>query len=243
MTNLSAEALLNVWETEQARRSPDEAVAAVFAQCGGGGLQDMLAMSLGARNARLLGLRRSLFGDGLPGVADCPACGARAELNLSVRDLTEAHEEPAAADEALVADGYGVRFRLPRGEDLRAVADCATLEAGRDCLLRRCVIAAELDGAAVAVFDLPPAVIEQLSARMETLDPLAETLVHLVCPECGQAWQASLDVASFVWEEFSALARRLLREVHALASAYGWREPEILAMSAVRRRAYLELLN
>jgi hypothetical protein len=35
----------------------------------------------------------------------------------------------------------------------------------------------------------------------------------------------------------------VLREVHILASAYGWREDDILAMSPARRRIYLEMLR
>ena len=34
-----------------------------------------------------------------------------------------------------------------------------------------------------------------------------------------------------------------LAEVHALAAAYGWTEAEVLALSAARRRAYLELVG
>jgi hypothetical protein len=32
-----------------------------------------------------------------------------------------------------------------------------------------------------------------------------------------------------------------MREVHELASAYGWQEASILAMSSNRRNAYLEM--
>ncbi len=240
MIALSAEALLKVWEAQESR-SPDAAAAVLLAESGDG-LQQALAIPIGARNARLLCLRRSLFGDELRGLADCPACRARAELRLSTADLLGVHEE-APAEFGLEANGYSVRLRLPSGEDLASIASCATLEGARDRLLHRCLVAATHDGEDVAAADLPPAVIEQLSAHMQTQDPLAETLLDITCPECGQAWQASLDVASFVWEEFAAQARSLLREVHSLASAYGWREPEILAMSAVRRRAYLELLS
>jgi hypothetical protein len=38
-----------------------------------------------------------------------------------------------------------------------------------------------------------------------------------------------------------ARARALLAEVHSLARAYGWTEPEILALSPQRRAAYLEM--
>ena len=49
-------------------------------------------------------------------------------------------------------------------------------------------------------------------------------------------------MASFVWEEVDAAARRLLGEVHALASAYGWSQEEILALGSQRRAAYMRLI-
>jgi hypothetical protein len=67
-------------------------------------------------------------------------------------------------------------------------------------------------------------------------------LVNLACPECGHAWQERLDVDAFLWAQLSARARKLLVEVHTIASAYGWGEAEILAMHPMRRQAYLELL-
>jgi hypothetical protein len=51
------------------------------------------------------------------------------------------------------------------------------------------------------------------------------------------------DIATFFWAEVSAHARRLIRDVHALARAYGWREVEILSMSGWRRERYLEQLG
>ena len=36
------------------------------------------------------------------------------------------------------------------------------------------------------------------------------------------------------------MVRSLFDEVHALASCYGWREADILAMSGERRRQYLQ---
>jgi hypothetical protein len=51
------------------------------------------------------------------------------------------------------------------------------------------------------------------------------------------------DMLAYFWSEIQMGARRLLREIHVLASAYGWRESEILTLSAARRRAYLELVG
>ncbi len=50
-----------------------------------------------------------------------------------------------------------------------------------------------------------------------------------------------LDIGRFLWREVSVAARRMLAEVHLLASAYGWAERDILALCPVRRAAYLEL--
>ena len=39
-----------------------------------------------------------------------------------------------------------------------------------------------------------------------------------------------------------AWAKRVLEEVHTLASAYGWAQSEILSMSAARRRRYVAMV-
>jgi hypothetical protein len=49
------------------------------------------------------------------------------------------------------------------------------------------------------------------------------------------------DIEEYFWVEVAARAMRILREIHILARAYGWREADILAMSTRRRQAYLEL--
>jgi predicted DNA-binding transcriptional regulator AlpA len=77
---------------------------------------------------------------------------------------------------------------------------------------------------------------------MAAADPLADIRLGLICPACGHAWQVLFDIVTFFWSEIDAWARRTLREVHALARAYGWREAEILALTARRRQHYLEIL-
>ena len=97
-----------------------------------------------------------------------------------------------------------------------------------------------LDGSPVAAAALPYAQV--LAARMGEADGGADGEVELSCPACQHGWSAELDIAAFFWTEIAAQAQRLLREVDALARVYGWREADILAMSAARRQAYLELV-
>jgi hypothetical protein len=42
--------------------------------------------------------------------------------------------------------------------------------------------------------------------------------------------------------ELNAAATRLLHDVHTLASAYGWSEGDILAMSEARRARYVAMV-
>ena len=72
--------------------------------------------------------------------------------------------------------------------------------------------------------------IETIGERMAACDPLAEIRLNFDCPRCQASFEESLDLVSFLWAEIDSRARRLLASVHALASAYGWSEKEILAM-------------
>ncbi len=78
---------------------------------------------------------------------------------------------------------------------------------------------------------------------MAEADPLADARLALSCPACGRPWEAAFDVVAFLWGELDAWARRTFAEVHALASAYGWREADVLALSPERRRIYLDLVQ
>ena len=56
-------------------------------------------------------------------------------------------------------------------------------------------------------------------------------------------WRAVFDIVTFFWSEIEAWACRILREVHILASAYGWCERDILALTSARRQFYLEMVQ
>ena len=55
--------------------------------------------------------------------------------------------------------------------------------------------------------------------------------------------EEALDAGGFVWAEIESRARRVLWEVHTLASAYGWSESESLALGDRRRAVYLEMVH
>ena len=67
--------------------------------------------------------------------------------------------------------------------------------------------------------------------------------IALRCPVCAHAWSQDFDIAAFFWAELEGRVERILREIHALAGAYGWTETEILELPPGRRQRYLELAN
>jgi len=252
MRALSASELLSVWERGLAQTPVERALGLLGAACADEPPEALAVLSVGERDARLLTLREWTFGRQLTSVARCPGCGEQLEVSLSAAALRAG--PPATASEAsepltLKAGEYEVSFRLPNSLDLSALAARAhaasaeSVEGAAASLLERCVVEARRGGAAVGASELPPEVAEAVARRMAEADPQAEVELALNCPECGESWQAPFDIESFFWDEIGAWARRVLGEVHVLASSYGWRESDILNMSAWRRQFYLDLIG
>ena len=65
----------------------------------------------------------------------------------------------------------------------------------------------------------------------------------VTCPDCATTSTAALDVALLLWAQVEVRATALMAQVHALARAYGWTEPDVLALEPRRRAAYLELVE
>lgn len=237
---LDAPELLALWE-RAGRAPPSERALVLAAGAAGEDPAFLEGLPLGAREARLLALRERVLGPRAEAVAGCPACGALLEAALDLPALRAA--APELGERELRAGEVRVRFRLPSTRDLlRAAAELDERRA-RTALLRGCVTAAERDGAPLAPDALPGEVLEAVARAIEDGDPLAEIRIALACPECAHRWEAVLDPSAFVMAELRGMAERLLGEVHLLASAYGWSEREILALSPWRRRTYLELVS
>jgi uncharacterized protein (UPF0212 family) len=226
MHALSATELLSVWESGSSQTPLRRALAMIAAACPEISSDSLASLTIGQRDARLLALREAMFGAELAGITDCPECGEKIELSFNCSDIRQQGEIGPAAELAVQSNGREVRFRLPTSADLLAVNSS-------EQLLERCL----LDRGNRLTKDLFPAVAEKMSSA----DPMADIHLALNCPNCAHKWEAAFDIVAFLWREISAAAGRLLREVHTLASAYGWTEPEILSLSPARRRVYLEM--
>jgi hypothetical protein len=242
MRSLSAAELVQAWE-RGCRQHPVDRALTLLSAWSAESRDALAALSIGRRDALLLEMYEQLFGPALDAFAECPQCGDPLEYRLSTRDLLTAPSADATAGDVVLACDGALRLRLPNSLDLRAASQCADLAAARRTLLERCVVATPREGTAAPVTELPEALIEQGAVCLAAADPQAEMLIDLRCPACRHPWQVLLDVESFLWAKVSVLAKRLLREVHVLALAYGWREADILALSATRRQIYLDMVR
>jgi hypothetical protein len=237
---LSDHEVLRVWESGTGEHPIDRALTVLAAALPDTGSSELAAMSVGTRDGHLMDVREANFGSMVSGVAECPECGELLQWDLDLDDVRSTSSNHEEGTNRLVVDGLELLYRLPDSTDLAAVALGGDVAHGRATLLHRCVLEARKEGVRVEVHSLPEVVVSALAAEMEANDPQAETLLDFECPECGLRWQALFDVMTFLWTELQARARNLLNDVRDLARAYGWSEKDILGMSAVRRRYYLE---
>jgi hypothetical protein len=240
---LSASDLLNVWEGGLAASPVERALALLGTASPETAPEELAGLSVGQRDARLLTLREWTFGPRLVCLVNCPECGERLELAFDAADIQAASGEELAGEMSLSVGGHEVRFRLPNSGDMMAMVERQGGGNGRQLVLERCVVAARRKGEDVAVDQLPSEVLEAIVERMAEADPQADVQLALACPDCGHEWGATFDIVAFFWQEINAWARRTLRQVHVLASAYGWREADILALSPERRHIYLEMVG
>jgi hypothetical protein len=244
MRDLSEQELVHIWEIGLVQHPLDRALTVLMAAFPGISRDVLASLSVGQRDACLLAVRRQALGSRMPGLAACPTCSEQVEFVLDTAELPIAAELPSANSmQAMAIDKGEIRFRLPNSLDLAAIVGCSDVIAARSILLRRCVVQVVQDGTVVRVEGLAEALTTLLATEMEKRDPPAEILIDLNCPVCGYHWQLLFDIVSYFWTEICAQAKRLLRDVHTLARAYGWREADILALSKVRRQLYLEMVT
>ncbi|MFI8997178.1 hypothetical protein [Streptomyces sp. NPDC053542] len=239
--------LLATWEAGLALQDSGRALLLHRAARPEAGTDALLSVPAGERAADLFALRRALFGDRMQVKLACadPECGEVLEFELDAAELGAVRPAPPEDGLRVAEDGWSVTFRLPAVADLTEAAAAATDAAdARRLLGARCVLTAVRNGRTATEEEcarLPEAVLKRFAEAVEQADPGAEVTLNIACPECGAATPAELDIAAYLWTELDAWARDVLLDVHLLASAYGWSEPEILALSPLRRRYYLEL--
>jgi len=248
---LSASELLCVWERGRSASPVEQAIFLLESACPGATRESIAELSIGQRDACLLELRQILFGRELRGLTDCPGCGDRLEMTILISDIRVPPDAESGTRLTIQRSGYELGVRLPNSADLLALPTGESLQAMGDMLFARCVISVagpehrleDMQSVERLAANVPVEVVEAAIEAMGEADRQADVKLDLTCPICGIKWKTTFDIVSYLWSELREQAMRLMREVHLLASAYGWGESEILALSSWRRQFYIEVLS
>jgi hypothetical protein len=246
MTALGSEALLVVWERNHHGHPIERALALLDAAWPEVGAGAWARAPIGQRDCSLLGLHEALFGATLATTTRCPCCTERLESTFTTGDVrVRTPAAPVAPPPRPLQDqDYALDYRLPTSADLlEIVASGIDTKAAARELLRRCVLNARRADQPIDPVTLPEPILAQIGEQMTREDPEAEICLRLTCPSCGHTWRASFDIASYLWSELEDWAHRMLADIHTLAGAYGWSERQILALSPVRRRLYVDMVR
>lgn len=252
MRVLSTADLLNIWEQGNLQSPLKQALLLLTSACPEKSFEELTKLRLGQRDRLLLTLRELTFGEQLISVVNCPKCGEQVELNFKTTDIIVSSVQEVPDVQLLTLDdGYTVQFHLPNSEDIMAIAKHNSLgiasslnpTLAQTLLLEQCVEQISYQEQEQSLNQLPLSVINAIQTRMAEADPQADIQLVLECPVCRYSWQTLFDIVSFFWSEINTWAKQTLYEVHLLASAYGWSESDILALSPQRRKLYLEMIR
>jgi hypothetical protein len=244
MRSLPAAELLEAWERGWSESPPARALTLLERSCPDLDSSALYRLSVGQRDALLLAMREATFGPNVTALAACPECSEELEFSFCIEDIRIPDVSVApAVPISLELEGVQLQFRLPNLRDLLSIETAKDAEAARSQLIERCLLSAHWHGDPLPAIRVPMELLAKMEDEMSRLDAQANVEIVLDCSSCHASWGASFDIAAFFWSELNAWARRLLVEVHTLASRYGWREAEILSMSATRRNLYLNMIG
>src|SRR5467141_3133082 len=243
MPPLDSAAVLEVWEEGNLQSPVERALKILAVAWPEKSAQEWARASIGERDGHLLDLQEEWFGAELEASAVCPQCSERLQFAFHTADVRTPLPALSPGESLRVAaSGYEITCRLPTSADLLAVAR-GPEAAGSDALLRLCIQEARFHGAALVDAEpLPEEVVQAASTAMERTDQQAHVEIALVCASCSHEWSRPFDIVSYLWSEIEEWAKRLVLEIHVLASAYGWTEKEIVALNSRRRRLYWDMV-
>jgi len=167
--------------------------------------------------------------------AECMACGTSFDAPAALRDAPRG-EAGAGYPVIEVRTSLGQRrFEAPNGQHEETLARMSGSPGHRD-LLALCGLAptARDDARHFTAGD-----VASIADRFDAICPDVADQLALTCPSCQAPTEARLDPLTFAFPT----QQTVLRDVHRIARAYHWREPEILALPAGRRRAYVDMIR
>jgi hypothetical protein len=183
----------------------------------GYGVDDPADLPVGAADRCLLAAHDELTNGSLDLTAGCGSCRTLTTLTLTASAVGP-HQWASART------GVGSGLREPTYADLLACAD------DPDALLNRCRLG-DREGSAGTWADL------------DRIDQSLAGPLRSVCAGCGAPVAVDADVVAIVLRALAVVCAEFDREVHLLASTYGWDLPTIESLPDPRRQRLAALAS
>lgn len=197
---------------------------------------DVWSMSLSDRDYLVAELYRVHFGDTVECRLRCTACGEGYDLAFSLSALMQSiYGDWGASAPVDGPDEHGVfstpsaRFRLPTTHDERYLWERPGTPP-EQWLIERCLLEGQME----------PSVLDALLSHV---GPVLTTDLDLVCPHCEAEQVQTFDIVAYVLAAIDRERALLLREVHSIATTYGWNFDEIMGLQRNERRNFVGLIE
>jgi hypothetical protein len=204
--------------------------------------EDALGLTLAARIGGLTAIHAQTLGEDRIAVSlRCPldSCGEALEAALPVEAIVEM-ARLAEAEPQLVVAGTGSRplaLRRPTGVDqLRWLSRNYPSASIAEAAMLQSLLPQSSPG------PLPADLVRLVGEQLEELDPLPCFAVVTLCPACGWQGEIAVDLEAVLLAGLHRAQRRMLADIHVLASRYGWREQDVLAIPPKRRADYRRMI-
>ncbi|PUA29323.1 MAG: hypothetical protein B0W54_01610 [Cellvibrio sp. 79] len=187
----------------------------------------------------LLAIANASIGNTSTAIATCSneLCRGTVELELELASFASA---PVIAKmDWLSPRGEKFFCRLPTGQDQRDWYKHIQHSVDESWFIAR-LLEATPDTQLPA--ELPVDWIDSLGASLADVDPLTALTLAIDCPFCAQALNVEVDLEWLLIDGLRSLQRRMIEQVHCLASHYHWSEKDIVALPQWRREKYLARL-
>jgi hypothetical protein len=85
--------------------------------------------------------------------------------------------------------------------------------------------------------------LEKINNEIGKVDPFADIILDLQCPECKSSFTQSFVIFDFFLKEIDMRNHNLEKEIHWIAFYYHWSEDSILSLPIWKRKRYIDLIN
>jgi hypothetical protein len=208
--------------------------------------ETMWNLSLGARIVRLLRIvSLTTREERLAMALACTHndCRKTFEVSPAFADLLVDAQDESSASKIVqfpLGEASSLSLRLPTGRD-QATWQSQRYDTPDEAV--RTIVQSLITTPSTEIGDALPEKIESLSTAMEEADPLTSFHIATTCPHCGLAVDIAVDLEAVALTRLATQRRTLLRDVHVLATRYGWSETDVLAIPAGRRAEYRQLIS